>query len=53
MLLIQSFDDGSNPGYKISYESSVKRQYFLTELETKLAQSETDYHNIKEVQYLS
>ena len=49
MFLIQAFDDGSDPGLKMSYESSVKRQNFLTELETKLAQSETDYHNLKEV----
>ena len=48
MFLIQAFDDGSDPGLKMSYESSVKRQNFLTELETKLAQSETDYHNLKE-----
>lgn len=48
MHLIQTFNDGSDTGLKISYESSIRRQNFLTELETKLAQSETDYHNLKE-----
>ena len=48
MHLIQTFDDGSDPGLKMSYESSIRRRNFITELLTKLAQSEIDYHNLKE-----
>lgn len=46
--LIHAFDDESDPELKMSYESSIRRRNFITELETKLAQSEIDHHNLNE-----
>lgn len=48
MRLIQAFDDQSNPQFKLAYEASMRRSIFLTELESRLSHSESEYQNLKE-----